>query len=157
MAAVAIGFGGWLTWVAHRSQVRKRALLYGQRAFVHEYAASRRLRREDEREFHARFLHLDLPGPARSVMFGRPAGIDRDARLLLCSDTSGASAGFEAAVVEAAATAGAIDEPAGEDGIAVETQGGCVVAYRPTKPGVGPSVEGLDAVSRRAAAAAAGR
>jgi hypothetical protein len=155
-AAVAIGFGAWLTWAARRSQVQKRALLYGQRAFVHEYASSRGLRLEDEREFHARFLHLDLPGPARSVMFGRPAEIDRDARLLLCSDTSGASAGFEAAVVEASAARCAPDTPAGEDGIAVETQGGCVIAYRPTKPGVGPSVEGLDAVSRRAAAAAGG-
>ena len=156
MAALAIGLGGWLTWVAYRSQVQRRALLYGQRAFVHEYAASRDLRLEDEREFHARFLHLDLPGPARSVMFGRPAGVDRDTRLLLCSDPSGASAGFEVAVVEASATTGAIDEPAGEDGIAVETQAGCVIAYRPTKPGVGPSVAGLDAVSRRAATAAAG-
>ena len=67
-------------------------------------------------------------------MFGRHSVTDRETRVLLCSDPSGQSAGFEVAVV------------AGRDGP--------VVVHQPTQPGTGPSVEGLDDVSRRAAEAA---
>jgi len=143
-------------WAARRSQVHKRAMRYGQRAFVHQYAASRGLREEDERAFHAHFMRLDLPGPARNVMLGRPAAIGRDARVLLCSDPSGDSPGFEAVVVEApGGAAPSLDLPPDED-TKLELQDGYVVAHRRTAPGVGPSVEGLDALCRIADATAAG-
>jgi len=134
MVLAAIAIGGFLFWAARRSQVQKRAMRYGQRAFVIKYAAARGLEHEDPRAFHARFLRLDLPGPARNVMFGRHSVTGRETRVLLCSDPSGASAGFEVALV------------AGPDGPAVASQA--------TPAQTGPSVEGLDDVARRAAEAA---
>ena len=134
MGFSAIAIGGFLLWAARRSQVTKRALRYGQRAFVVQYAAARGLEHEDPKAFHARFLRLDLPGPARNVMFGRHSETDRETRVLLCSDPSGQSAGFEVAVVPG--------------------PGGPVVISQATAAGVGPSVAGLDDVSRRAAEAA---
>lgn len=134
MVVAAIGIGGFLFWAARRSQVQKRAQRYGQRAFVIEYAAARGLEHEDPRAFHARFLRLDTPGPARNVMFGRHSVTDRETRVLLCSDPSGQSAGFEVAVV------------AGKRGPAV--------IHQPAQSGTGPSVAGLDDVARRAAESA---
>ena len=151
---IAIALGGFLFVAARQSQVQKRAMRYGQRAFVHQYASSRGLREEDERAFHARFLRLDLPGPARNVMFGRPAGIGRDARVVLCSDLSGASAGFEVVIVQIAEAGARLDLSPDGDPVTVEAQDGHLVAYRPTKPETGPSLASLDDLCRRADEAA---
>jgi hypothetical protein len=153
VSGIVIGvlLGWFLFWVARKSQVQKRAHRYGQRAFAQQYAASRDLEHEDPTAFHARFLRLDLPGPARNVMFGRPAGIAREARVLLCSDPSGTSAGFEVVVIPAPdGTAGAPASPAGDDSAKLELQGGYLVVYRPVQPGTGPTLEGLDSLARRA-------
>jgi hypothetical protein len=152
---LAVGLGGFLFWAARRSQVQKRALLYGQRAFVVEYARSRGLEHEDPKAFHARFLRLDLPGPARNVMYGRHPATGRETRLLLCSDPSGQSAGFEVAVVPTAGlTAGAAAGT--EQNVAVSVDDGYVVASKPAPSDAGPSIEDLDAVARRASDAAGG-
>lgn len=152
---VALLLGGFLFWVARKSQVQKRAQRYGQRAFVAQYAASRGLENEEPTAFHARFLRVELPGPARNVMFGRHRVTDRETRVLLCSDQSGASAGFEVAVVQGQAGQEG-PAAAGDDSVTVEAKNGYVVASRPTKGGVGPSIAGLDEVCQLANAAAAG-
>jgi hypothetical protein len=148
----ALGLGGFLFWAARRSQVQKRARRYGQRAFVIEYARSRDLEQEDPKAFHARFLRVRLPGPARNVMYGRHPATDREMRLLLCSDQSGQSAGFEVAVapVGEGATADANNRT---EGTTVRIDDGYAMAFRATPPETGPSIEGLDAVARAAAAA----
>jgi hypothetical protein len=156
-AAIAgVWLGGFLFSVARRSQVQRRAQRYGQRAFVHQYARSRRLDEEDARAFHARFLHLDLPGPARNVMFGRHPATGRETRVLLCSDPSRQSPGFEVAVVEAPAGAAASLDPPTDETTKLELHDGYIVAHHPTAAGVGPSVAGLDALCRIADAAASG-
>ena len=153
-ALIAIALGGFLFWAARRSQVQKRARRYGQRAFVVEYARSRDLEHEDPRAFHARFLRVGLPGPARNVMFGRHPATQRETRVLLCTDQSGQSAGFEVAVVPAPDGAAPSEPAASGDGALVLVEDGHVVASRPTARDVGPSVDGLDAVARRVAEAA---
>jgi hypothetical protein len=152
---IGVGLGVFLFWAARRSQVQKRALRYGQRAFVVEYARSRGLEHEDPKAFHARFLRLDLPGPARNVMFGRHPATDRETRLLLCSDPSGRSAGFEVAV---GPTTGLTTGTAAvtEESIAVSVDDGYVIASKAAPSDAGPSIEGLDAVARRASDAAGG-
>ena len=153
-AVIAVALGGFLFWAARRSQVQKRARRYGQRAFVVEYARSRGLDHEDPRAFHARFLRLDLPGPARNVMYGRHPATDRETRVLLCSDPSGQSAGFEVAVVPAAEDGAPVQPPQAE-GLSVRVGDGYAVASRPTAADTGPSIAGLDAVARAAATSSA--
>ncbi len=72
---------------------------------------------------------------------------------LLGSDPSGQSAGFEVAIAPAAEGAANRAESAGAEGVTMQFDGGYVVASRPTAAGVGPSVEGLDAVVGAAASA----
>ena len=152
-ALIAIAIGGYLFVLARRSQIDRRALRYGPRAFVNEYAAARGLKQEDAKAFHARFLRVKLPGPARNVLYGRHPATARETRLLLCSDQSGQSAGFEVAVVPAAEGAVSADAPS-RDGISVLVDDGYAIASRPTPSDTGPSVEGLDRVARAVADAA---
>ena len=74
MGFAAIAIGGFLFWAARRSQVTKRALRYGQRAFVIQYAAARGLEHEDAKAFHARFLRLELRGPGAERDVRAPLG-----------------------------------------------------------------------------------
>jgi hypothetical protein len=154
MAIVAIGLGVFLFWAARRSQVQKRAQRYGQRAFVVEYAAARGLEHEDPKAFHARFLRVGLPGPARNVMYGRHSQTERETRILLCQDPTGTTPGFEVAVIPAPDGAAPADSRDGD--ITLRVDDGYIVAFRAAEAGAGPSIAGLDAVARAANSAARG-
>jgi hypothetical protein len=155
MGTIAVALGGFLFWAARRSQVQKRAQRYGQRAFVVEYAAARGLEHEDPKAFHARFLRVGLPGPARNVMYGRHPQTGRETRILLCQDPTGTTAGFEVAVVPPP-DAGARADPPRDGDITVRADDGYIVAFRATEAGAGPSIAGLDAVASAADSAARG-
>ncbi len=150
--AIALGLGGFLFVAARRSQISKRALRYGQRAFVHEYARSRGLEEEDEKAFHARFLRLDLPGPARNVMRGRLPGTNREGRVLLCSDLGGTSAGFGVVVIPAPELSES-PRQGDDDPFRIELQHGQLIAYRSVNKLGELTVESLDELCRAADAA----
>lgn len=142
--AIAFGAGAFFFRMTRRSQIDKRAAAYGKIALIDSYARKRGLEVVDPRAFHAEFMRIDFPGPARFVMRGKLPGIDLEGFLLLCHDPA-QGAGYHLAMMPTAAHGAD-----GGDGFSAEVQLGQLLVYSPVDSSTGASVAGLDAVCARA-------
>jgi hypothetical protein len=79
----------WLGRLVAASRYRWKKVVVGRaglEAFVRGYARSRGLELRDRWAFHAAHRHIELPGFADHVLFGRHSGLDRDVHFLLLAD-----------------------------------------------------------------------